>query len=805
MFPESISLTNLLSSPMGMLVYYVITLLALEAGCAMSFAEWRIRKQWEYGRILLAYGALLLSSALTLTIDLLDWGGAAGVFQGFLATIAIIILVWAFQSAIIVTRRQRLYLGVNLAGAGLLQLIFMASLLPQALSSGDGVTSLAQYDVLWNAWQAALCITAAFLIHYERRERTSLQVLAFAFLAAGRLLTLFDVPGAIQWGNLIGFPLLTVSLYQSIVGELSGFALELQALSSPSSRQSRQLVFSLESARLTAASLELGSLLPRLAESVALAMNADHAGIFISEPAEDGGGKEGAPWASGENWTEPASLFVAAFYDPLKPISSQSEPIDLSHYPTMRRAMRSREQLHLEPTPGSGEAAMLSEQFGAPELGNVVVQPLTLKDQVVGILLAARYVDHPPFATDETKLCQALAGQIATAIINARFYRRLEHQAVQLADLLEIQQQETSKNQAILESIAEGVVVCNIDGKTILVNEAAERLLYSSREQLLGEPIHRLYARLGFEEFPRVGRDREHTFQSESLGSESRVLQGSVSTVQSANGDPLGQVVVFRDVTSELRAEQAKNEFLATVTHELRTPVTSIKGFAELLSKGMAGDLPASVQGFLETISLNADRMARLVDNILYVSEAEQGEILVHLHSADVAHAIAKAVESAKPAYTERGITCTLEVEENLPQMHIDPAGFRQMLDNVLQNACKFTPRGGNVWISASLHPASGVDVTPDAGVESGEQYLLISIRDTGVGISPEDHDKVFERFYRAPNPLAVEAGGAGVGLTIVKSLVEAHGGRIWVDSEVGEGSQFNIVLPIHEIGAPSS
>ena len=145
----------------------------------------------------------------------------------------------------------------------------------------------------------------------------------------------------------------------------------------------------------------------------------------------------------------------------------------------------------------------------------------------------------PPFATDETKLCEALAGQIATVIINARFYRRLEHQAVQLANLLEIQQQETSKNQAILESIAEGVVVCDIDGKTILVNEAAERLLYSSREQLLGEPISRLYARLGFEEFPQVGRDREHTFQSESLGSESRVLQGSVATVHSASGNPL--------------------------------------------------------------------------------------------------------------------------------------------------------------------------------------------------------------------------------------------------------------------------
>ena len=347
--------------------------------------------------------------------------------------------------------------------------------------------------------------------------------------------------------------------------------------------------------------------------------------------------------------------------------------------------------------------------------------------------------------------------------------------------MLDLQQQETSKNQAILESIVDGVVVCSANGHITLVNEAAERLLDSSRDELLDQPITKLFARLGLEEFPRFSRGRTQAFRSDSLGSGSRVLQGSIAEVQAIDDDYIGQVIVFRDVTSELRAERAKSEFLATVSHELRTPVTSIKGFADLLAKGMAGDIPASVKGFLETISLNADRMARLVDNILYVSEAEQGEVPIQLRRASVATIIERSVKATRPLFAERRIEVTLEIEENLPQVEVDPAGFRQMLDNLLQNACRFTPRGGHVWIKAALHLADDPHAA-SMGAESDTECLLVTVRDSGVGIEPKDHDRVFERFYRAPNPLSVEAGGAGIGLTIVKSLVEAHGGRVWVE-----------------------
>lgn len=794
MFSEPFSLTYLLSRPAGMLVYYLFTALAIQAGWAMSVAEWRNRGQWIYGRTLLAFSIVFASLVLSLSARLLPLRGIAPLpgaiapLSALLDTAGIIALCWAFQSRVITAGRPPIYLGINLAAAGLLHLLFTAPLPPQiATTPGAG-----WQQVVWLLWQAVLCGAASYLIYYRRRDRTGLQAFAFGMLAAGRALSIFDVRAAIEWSNLLAYPLLTISLYRNIVHDLKEFVDELQSISAPASRQTRQLIFSLESARATAASLELDTLLPKVTESVALAMNADHAGIFLSRiPATLEADADLAPPADRH-----AALLVAAFYHPLRPSHQQMEPLPLMAYQGLARALKSGRQMRFDPASQADEADRLARHFDVPALGDVVIQPLAMKGQVLGVLIAARYGGAEPFAGDELRLCEALGSQIAVAIVNAEFYRRLEHQAVLLADLLNLQQQETSKNQAILESIIDGVVVCDAAGDVTLVNEAAARLLDAPREALLDEPISKLYARIGLEEFPRFTRSREHTFRADSLGTGSRVLQGSVALVQAPTGDSIGQVIVFRDVTSELRAEQAKSEFLATVSHELRTPVTSIKGFADLLSKGMAGELPASVRGFLETISMNADRMARLVDNILYVSEAERGEIVLQLHKVDAAGIIAKAVNSARPAFAERRIEVSLDLEENLPQVELDPAGFRQMLDNLLQNACKFTPRGGRVWVSASHHLAQP-ESAGDAPPAGPHRCLLIAVRDTGVGIAPDDHDRVFERFYRAANPLTVEAGGAGIGLTIVKSLVEAHGGRVWVDGEIGEGSQFNVVLPI--------
>jgi PAS domain S-box-containing protein len=340
------------------------------------------------------------------------------------------------------------------------------------------------------------------------------------------------------------------------------------------------------------------------------------------------------------------------------------------------------------------------------------------------------------------------------------------------------------------------VVVSDVAQQIMMINRAAVRLLGLESDTLLSETVSQLENRLGAELKLGAGGDG-FTFQSNPLGADGRIVRGSVAPVQLPSGRGIGTVIVFRDVTSELRAEQAKSDFLATVSHELRTPLTSIKGYSELLAGGMAGDLPGPMKRFLRMIATNADRMAHLVDNILYVSEAERGVIPINPRAVELSEVVEEAVKAAAPAFAERDITCEVQLEPELPLMDVDPPRLRQVLDNILQNACKYTPAGGHVWLTARRCPQAGS--APSRSVEEGRDYVLIAVRDTGVGIRPEDRERIFERFYRSPNPLMVEAGGTGIGLTIVKSLVEAHGGRVWVDSAENVGSTFSILLPIQK------
>ena len=241
MFSEALSPTNLLNRPTGMLIYYTFTILAVQAAWAMSVVEWRSRKQWIYGRTLLAYSAVFTSLVLTLLAGLLPQRGfislpaIVGPALALFDTVAIILLCWAFQSRIIGDPRAPSYLGWNLAGAGFLSLLFTLILLPWQQSGAPLAEVPAWQSQIWYAWQALLCLVACYLIYYRRRDQTGLQVISFGILAAGRLLAAGLMPGALQWSQLLGFPLLTISLYLNIVRDLKEFADELQAISTPSS------------------------------------------------------------------------------------------------------------------------------------------------------------------------------------------------------------------------------------------------------------------------------------------------------------------------------------------------------------------------------------------------------------------------------------------------------------------------------------------------------------------------------------------------------------------------------------------
>jgi PAS domain S-box-containing protein len=430
------------------------------------------------------------------------------------------------------------------------------------------------------------------------------------------------------------------------------------------------------------------------------------------------------------------------------------------------------------------------KELVAADVASLVVGPLIANGQFRGLLALAS--PRPmAFSPGHVRLARHVLGQISTAIANAEVYRLISQQAQELGQMFRSQQEQATERQAILTSIADGVVVNNTDGDIIMVNPAAEGILGLSGEQLIGQEFYDLFSAFGTtggEEaisamemllsapVPEVAK----TFKM-SLETEGRIVHALLSPVLAERGDFLGVVTIFRDVTKEVEADRAKSEFVSTVSHELRTPMTAIKGYTDLLYAGAAGSINSEQKRFLTTIKGNTDRLTALINDLLDISRMETGRVRFEPRPLQIGEVIADVVNAlATQAETKRQ-TLTYEVAGGLPDVMGDRDRLNQVLTNLIGNAVHYTPEGGEIELRA--YPV--------------ERAVRVDVRDTGIGIAPEDMGLIFERFYRADHPLVQETRGTGLGLSIVKMFVEMHGGRIWVESEPGRGSTFTFILPL--------
>ncbi len=226
--------------------------------------------------------------------------------------------------------------------------------------------------------------------------------------------------------------------------------------------------------------------------------------------------------------------------------------------------------------------------------------------------------------------------------------------------------------------------------------------------------------------------------------------------------------------------DRMKDDFVASVSHELRTPLTSIRGYLELLREGEAGELTEEQQQFVSIVERNSDRLLRLVGDLLFVAQVEAGKITLDPGSTDVEELVRQAVDAARPAATEKGIEFDLDLE-GLSELHADRARLAQVLDNLISNALKFTSPGGHVAVRTTQH----ADV------------VVIEVSDDGMGMSEEDQEQLFQRFFRTASATEQAIQGTGLGLAIVKAIVEAHDGVISVESVAGKGTIFRVELPL--------
>lgn len=420
----------------------------------------------------------------------------------------------------------------------------------------------------------------------------------------------------------------------------------------------------------------------------------------------------------------------------------------------------------------------------------LIIAPIVANGEFYGLLaLGSQQANH--FTINDVTSVKAIVTQVAGVTENAEIYRLINRQAQELGGMLRYQQEEASKSQAILESIADGVVVNNPQSGVILVNPAAERILNKSRNNLINTDVRHL-----IEAFDDPGRTAalaaieqmlaqantpsQIKVTSAMLEMDNRVISAHMAPVIARHDEFLGVVTILRDITKEVEADRAKSEFISTVSHELRTPMTAIKGYTDLIYGGAVGPLNDNQKHFLNVIKNNTDRLIALINDLLDISRIETGRVRFEPAPVKLGEIVADVVEAMAAHAEERGLALAYEVDAGLPEVMGDRDRLYQVLTNLVGNAINYTPEGSVTVEVANVGMA-----------------VQISVRDTGIGIKAEDVGRIFDRFYRADDPIVQEASGTGLGLPIVKMFVEMHGGRVWVDSEKGKGSAFTFILPV--------
>ncbi len=347
---------------------------------------------------------------------------------------------------------------------------------------------------------------------------------------------------------------------------------------------------------------------------------------------------------------------------------------------------------------------------------------------------------------------------------------------------------ERNRSAAILRSMAEGVAVVGADERVVFCNHAFCQVIAMSPEQCHARPLVEVAREPSLLAAVRQVLGGAGDVRSElsvgTLRPKSYAVTAAPVRADQGNNGIAGAVLVLYDITELRHLERVRRDFVANVSHELKTPLTAIQGFAETLLSGALEDAKNN-RRFLEIIRDHATRMNALTSDLLKLSQIEAGKLEMELRPIKLADLVSGCVETVRIRAEQKQLSLTVECPADLPAVRGDARHLRDVLENLLNNAVQYTPAGGHITVSAAAQEDRGVSC------------VRVTVADTGIGIPEAHHARVFERFYRVDTDRSREVGGTGLGLSIAKHIVEAHGGRIWLESEVGRGSRFHFTIPI--------
>jgi two-component system NtrC family sensor kinase len=391
---------------------------------------------------------------------------------------------------------------------------------------------------------------------------------------------------------------------------------------------------------------------------------------------------------------------------------------------------------------------------------SLIAVPLKIGQRTIGVLSVDFRRENRQFSTSAPGLMSALADYAAIAIQNAELYAKVEDSR--------------SKLRAILSGTTDAILVTDEQYRIVLLNRSAADILSLEMSAAIGQSVpdtissqelRSLFAQAmnpEAERYVEVPTDSERTFN--------------------ANLTPisgLGHVVVMQDITHLKELERLKNEFVSTVSHDLRSPLTSIRGFVDLIE--MTGPLSEQQEMFVAKIRNGVSDITGLIEELLDLGRIESGAAF-EFSPVDLSDLIVESVETLRGHASSKKQWLQVSVPPNLPPVLGNRLRLSQVISNLVGNAIKYTPDGGDIKVRA----------------EEQTSQILVSIQDSGIGISAEDQARLFEKFYRVRTKETEDIPGTGLGLAITRTIVEKHSGRIWVHSEVGKGSTFTFLLPVH-------
>lgn len=444
----------------------------------------------------------------------------------------------------------------------------------------------------------------------------------------------------------------------------------------------------------------------------------------------------------------------------------------LAEEPTAAEAAQHGRPLRVEATPESPVGSLLG---GLPYL----VTPLISRGAVIGTLYVADTANHgaPPEKLDVSEqLLTSFAYFAATAVENARLYQDAWEKRREL--------------EAVVAGIGDGVVVADTDLSLVLMNPVARDILGLEIEPPGGVPLRPYLSAPAFADLlgetlqSRQEQIRELELAAPHEIATLRTYGALASPVVDASGEVSGVVAVLRDITTQKELERMKSNFLSVVSHELRTPLHSIKGFVEIILMGKTGPVTDIQEDFLKTVRTQTTVLQRMIDDLLEFSRMEAGRVKLALSEVSVAAMAHSVATKLAPLAEEAGLRLGIEMPPDLPEIDADRMRLEQVLTNLVENAIKFTPAGGAITVSAA---------------RAGDDRMRLTVADTGIGIPPDEQEKVFDRFYQVDGSERRAYRGTGLGLSICRHIVERHSGRVWVESDgvAGHGARFHVELPI--------